>query len=74
MNVGDIVRLKTGHHLVEFIKGDCVITEVTKYTRYTHRRTRYHIKNSEDCMTWAYLEDLDLVSKLREDKLKQLGI
>jgi hypothetical protein len=73
MTVGDIVRLKEGHHLVEFIKGDCRITQVMKYT-FKHRKTRYHIKNSEDCMTWVHLEELDLVSDLRSQKLEKLGI
>lgn len=73
MKVGDIVRLKPEHHLNEFIKGDCYITQVIKYS-YRHRKTRYHIKNNEDCMTWAHLEDLDLVSDLRNQRLESLGI
>jgi hypothetical protein len=73
MKVGDIVRLKPEHHLTEFIKGDCYITQVIKYS-YRHRKTRYHIKNNEDCMTWVHLEELDLVSDLRNQKLKELGI
>ena len=73
MNIGDIVRLKSDHHLVEFIKGDCYITEVIQYSN-KHRKTRYHIKNSEDCMTWVNLEELDLVSDLRNQKLEKLGI
>ena len=73
MKVGDIVRLKPEHHLNEFIKGDCYITQVIKYS-YRHRKTRYHIKNNEDCMTWVHLEELDLVSDLRNQKLKELGI
>lgn len=73
MKAGDIVRLKSDHHLVEFIKGDCYITEVIQYSN-KHRKTRYHIKNSEDCMTWVNLEELDLVSDLRNQKLEKLGI
>ena len=73
MKVGDIVRLKPEHHLTEFIKGDCYITQVIKYS-YRHRKTRYHIKNNEDCMTWVHLDELDLVSDLRNQKLKELGI
>jgi hypothetical protein len=73
MKVGDIVRLKPEHHLNEFIKGDCYITQVIKYS-YRHRKTRYHIKNNEDCMTWVHLEDLDLVSDLRNQRLESLGI
>ena len=73
MKVGDIVRLKPEHHLIEFIKGDCIITEVRMYSN-QHRKTRYHIKNSEDCMTWAHIEELDLVSDLRNQRLKELGI
>lgn len=73
MKVGDIVRLKPEHHLNEFIKGDCYITQVIKYS-YRHRKTRYHIKNNEDHMTWVHLEDLDLVSDLRNQRLESLGI
>lgn len=73
LNIGDIVRLKPEHHLCEFIKGDCLITQVVKYS-FKHRKTRYHIKNSEDCMTWVHLEELDLVSDLRNQKLQKLGI
>ena len=73
MRVGDIVRLKPEHHLNEFIKGDCYITQVIKYS-YRHRKTRYHIKNNEDHMTWVHLEDLDLVSDLRNQRLESLGI
>lgn len=73
MKVGDIVRLKSDHHLVEFIKGDCYITEVIQYSN-QHRKTRYHIKNNEDCMTWVHLEELDLVSDLRNQKLEKIGI
>ena len=73
MKVGDIVRLKSDHHLNEFIKGDCYITQVVKYN-FKHRKTRYHIKNNEDCMTWVHLDELDLVSDLRNQKLEKLGI
>ena len=73
MKVGDIVRLKPEHHLNEFIKGDCLITQVVKYS-FKHRKTRYHIKNNEDHMTWVHLEELDLVSDLRNQRLESLGI
>ena len=73
MKVVDIVRLKPEHHLNEFIKGDCYITQVTQYSN-KHRKTRYHIKNNEDHMTWVHLEELDLVSDLRKQKLESLGI
>ena len=73
LQIGDIVRLKSEHHLSEFIKGDCYVTKVVKYTN-KHRKTRYHIKNKEDCMTWLHLEELDLVSDLRDQKLQKLGI
>lgn len=73
MKVGDIVRLKEDHHLSEFIKGDCYITQVVQYSN-KNRKTRYHIKNREDCMTWTHIEELDLVSDLRNQKLEKLGI
>ena len=73
MKVGDIVRLKSDHHLTEFIKGDCLITQVAQYSN-KNRKTRYHIKNGEDCMTWAHIEELDLVSDLRNQKLEILGL
>lgn len=69
MRKGDIVRLKPHHHLSEFIKGDCRITDVVKYSSI---KTRYHIKNSELCMTWVYLDEIDLVSDLRDQVLNQL--
>jgi hypothetical protein len=73
MKVGDIVRLKPEHHLIEFIKGECHITQVVKYNN-RNRRNRYHIKNNEDCMTWVHIEELDLVSDLRNQRLEKLGI
>jgi hypothetical protein len=73
MRVGDIVKLKPEHFLNEFIKGNCVITEVQKYSN-KHRKTRYHIKNAEDCMTWVNLDEVDMVSNLREQRLQKLGI
>ena len=81
MNVGDIVRLKSEHHLSEFIKGGCFITQIVKYS-YKHRKTRYHIKTIQSndnetykpSMTWVHLEELDLVSDLRNQKLKSIGI
>ena len=73
MNVGYIVRLKPEHYLNQFIKGDCSITQVVKYSN-KHRKTRYHIKNSEDCMTWVYLEEIDLISDLRDQRLSMIGI
>lgn len=73
MKIGDIVRLKHEHHLIQFIKGDCVITEVRKFSN-KNRKTRYHIKNKQDSMTWVYLDELDLVSDLRNQKLEILGI
>ncbi len=73
MKVGDIVRLKSDRHMREFIKGDCLITQVVQYSN-KNRKTRYHIKNGEDCMTWVHIEELDLVSDLRNQKLEILGI
>jgi hypothetical protein len=71
MIVGDIVRLKPDHHLSKFIKGNCYITQVVKY-RNKNRKTRYHIKSPEDHMTWVHLEELDLISDLRNQVLDQL--
>jgi hypothetical protein len=71
MRKGDIVRLKPDHYLCALIKGNCHITEVIKYSS---RKTRYHITNSEGDMTWVHLEELDLVSDLRNQKLEKLGI
>ena len=69
MIVGDIVRLKSGHHLNELIKGNCYITGIVKYS---DRRTRYHITDSCRNMTWVYSEELDLVSYLRDGLLNEL--
>ena len=72
MRKGDIVRLKTDHYLCPLIKGNCHITEV--HFVHSSRKTRYHITNSEGCMTWVHGEELDLVSDLRNQKLEKLGI
>lgn len=73
MKAGDIVRLKLEHHMRQFIKGDCLITQVVQYSN-KHRKTRYHIKNNQDCMTWVHIEELDLVSDIRDQKIKKLGL
>lgn len=73
MKVGDIVRLKPEHHLNQFIKGDCIITQIAQYNN-KHRKTRYHIKNNQDCMTWVHIEELDLLSDLRDQRLSEIGI
>jgi hypothetical protein len=72
MKKGDIVRLKPNHHICQFIEGDCRITEVRQYTKRSGRKTRYHITNKLDHMTWVYADELDLVSDLRDQVLNQL--
>jgi hypothetical protein len=72
MKKGDIVRLKPNHHIGQFIEGDCRITEVRQYTKRSGRKTRYHITNKLDHMTWVYADELDLVSDLRDQVLNQL--
>lgn len=72
MRKGDIVRLKPHHHLGQFIEGDCRITDVCQYTKRSGRKTRYHIKNKLDHMTWVYADEIDLVSDLRNQLLDQL--
>ena len=75
MNIGDIVRLKKGHALEKFLQGKCIIDVVTKYN-IKKKLTRYHIKtlDGKDCMTWVHIDEVEMVSNLREQTLEKLGI
>ena len=75
MKVGDIVRLKSGHHLQEFIQGNCIVDDIILNFR-NPSSGKYHIKtlNGKDCMTWVYSWDVEMVSDLRQQTLEKLGI
>ncbi len=71
MNLGDIVKLKPEIRLSEIIDGNCTIDDID--IRYG--KTRYHIKSVIDNkMTWVYESEVDMISNIRDQKLKQLGI
>jgi len=71
MNLGDIVKLKPEVALSEIIDGNCIVDDIV--IRY--KKTRYHIKSMvDDKMTWVYESEVDMVSNIRDQKLKQLGI
>ena len=71
MNLGDIVKLKPEVALSEIIDGNCIVDDIV--TRYG--KTRYHIKSIvDDKMTWVYKSEVDMISNIRDQKLKQLGI
>ncbi len=73
MKIGDIVSLKEFHPLKAFITGNCIIDDKTKLYKGTHR---YHIKtlSGELKMTWVVQSEVDCVSNIRDNKLKELGI
>ena len=79
MKVGDIVRLKSGHSLEEFIKGNCIIDDIINSINPSAEcmpRHRYHIKtlDGKDCMTWVHIWEIEMVSDVRQQKLEKLGI
>ena len=72
MELGEIVRLKSDHILNVYFIGNCVIDNIR-----THRvlETKYHItslKNGNS--TWVKEHEMDCLGRLREDKLKKLGL
>lgn len=71
IKVGDIVRLKPKHHLIPFIGGCCQITQIV-LSNNKNLKPKYHIKNSKDSMTWVHLDEFDLVSEIRNEKLETL--
>jgi hypothetical protein len=71
MKKGDIVKIKSEIDLSEIITGSCIVDDIV--IRY--KKTRYHIKSLiDDKMTWVYEDEVDMVSNIRDQKLKQLGI
>ena len=74
MKIGDIVTLVEGHHLKEFIRGNCIIDDISKLSQ---RRIRYHIVTSsqeEQKMTWVFRNEIIPVSILRDKKISDLGL
>ena len=75
MKIGDIVLFRDGHYLKEFFTGHCEIIDMKVFmntTRY-HIRTTYLI-NGKPNLTIVTESDIKSVSKIRNDKLKELGI
>jgi hypothetical protein len=76
MKVGDLVRLKKDHHLSEIFDGNCIIHEISNFPIASKKLARYHIKTITGELKWAwvYERELDEISEIRNDKLKELGI
>lgn len=80
--IGDIVVLKEEHYLSRVVYGKWVIDEVRRKTFRPLSSTmiEYHIKtlsvNSDGSpsMTWVKTDDIISISKIRDKKLKELGI
>ena len=71
MKKGDIVKIKPEIDLSEIITSNCIVDDIV--IRY--KKKRYHIKSlTDDKMTWVYENEVDMVSNIRDQKLKQLGI
>lgn len=69
--IGDIVKIIKGHHLEEFFPGKCVIDDKSIILK----KTRYHIKSlDKKHMTWVCESELDMISYIREEKLRKIGI
>jgi hypothetical protein len=74
MELGEIVRLKSDHILNVYIIGNCVIDDIRKH-RVLSIDTKYHITSLKNGSgTWVKESEVDCLGKLREDKLKKLGI
>lgn len=80
--IGDIVMLKEGHHLSSMIQGHCIVDDIRKqlFREDTGTGFGYHIKtlsvNSDGSpsMTWVKDNEIISISKIRDSKLKELGI
>lgn len=74
-DIGDIVEIVKGHHLKEFFPVNCLIDDKV----IMFNKTKYHIKyldtkSGQEHMTWVFESEIDLVSHIREEKLRKLGI
>jgi hypothetical protein len=75
MKVGDIIRLKKEHYLSEIFCDNCIIDDIVGYTFKGEKKTRYHIRDMRELKwTWVSESEVDKISEVRNDKLKELGI
>jgi hypothetical protein len=76
MKVGDLVRLKKEHYLSEIFDTNCQIHEVKKFQIRINKESRYHIRTISGELKWVWVNEseLDRISEIRNDKLKELGI
>ena len=78
MKIGDIVRLKKGHSLKEFLPHNCIIDDICKNRNpsFNHQKERYHISTitGELKMTWVFQHEVDNISHIRNDKLEEIGL
>lgn len=75
-NKGDIVRLKSDHHLYSVFYDNCIIFQVMKFPISKKKETKYHIRTITGELKWAWVREseLDRISDIRNDKLSKLGI
>jgi hypothetical protein len=75
MKVGDIIRLKKEHYLSEIFCDNCIIDDIVVFTIKSEKKTRYHIRSMRELKwTWVCESEVDKISEIRNDKLKELGI
>ena len=76
MEVGDIVRFKESHHLSDFFNTNWIVEYRSIFPKMLKKKPRYHIRalSGELRWTWVYESEIELISDIRNDKLKELGI
>lgn len=78
MKVGDIVLVNDDCYLKEFFEGPCEIIEM-HFFNITNKPTKYSIRttyliNDKPNLTHVCETDIKLISDIRNNKLKELGI
>jgi hypothetical protein len=80
MKLGDIVKFKQDHHLSELIPGLCIIDDIRKFQINTKRPNSYHIKtinvdsDGSHRMAWVKEDEIISISKIRNERLNELGV
>jgi hypothetical protein len=80
MKLGDIVKFKQDHNLSELVPGLCIIDDIRKFQINTKRPNSYHIKTinvdsvGSHRMAWVKEDEIISISKIRNERLKELGI
>jgi hypothetical protein len=77
MKIGDIVEIKSDHHLKEFFPGACVVLEIAFKERPLRQRmfiSTLAEKEGERNLTWVYDDELLTKSERRDSILKSIGI